>query len=286
VRISGLLVAVALSLVACGAGDGAGDGSADSTTTVTSAPVTTTTPPSATTTYVDVIDVDPDALGLAVVPGAEGRLASDLIVGCHGSLFPLSALNEIELIAEDDPAGFLAAIDPFLANEEGQFWPQDGWHLLWSGEESTYLVAKTGDGSLAWMYLERDGNDWKWSGSSIDGDPCELRVGVPEGMNTIEWRLDPEQPSPSPDSTEIHLILNERECTSGQEIGGRLRGPQVVMTAAEVRIVFVAESPPGDFFDCQGNPDTPFLLELPEALGERQLVDGFEVGVVLDDYVD
>lgn len=279
-------VAIALVVAACSpATPGGSPDPADETTT--SSPTEATIQPPNTGAESDVQDIDPDNLGLVILAGPGGEFASDLLVGCDGHrLMPLGALDQISTITDDDPDGYLAAIEPFLAGGEGQFWPQEGWQLLWANDTQASLVTKTAEGSLAWMYLTRNGSDWSWSGSSIDGDPCELRASVPEGMNTVEWRLDPDFGEPDSESTEIHLLLNERECVGGEALGDRLLGPQVVLTEGEIRVVFVAEAPPGETFTCPGNPDTPFVLELPEPLGDRQLVDGFGVGITLDDYVD
>jgi hypothetical protein len=109
---------------------------------------------------------------------------------------------------------------------------------------------------------------------------------VPEGINSVDWRLDPARPAPEPASGTIAVILNERPCVSGQEIGDRLLGPQVVMTDTQVFIAFAAERPPGDTFDCPGNPETPFVVELPEPLGDRELIEGLQVGFDLEDYLN
>ncbi|MGH3649413.1 MAG: hypothetical protein ACRDU9_01790, partial [Acidimicrobiia bacterium] len=73
---------------------------------------------------------------------------------------------------------------------------------------------------------------------------------------------------------------------SGQEIGDRLRGPQIVMTDSQVFIAFAAEPPPGEAFDCQANPDTPYTVELSDPLGARQLVEGLAIGISLEDYLE
>lgn len=109
---------------------------------------------------------------------------------------------------------------------------------------------------------------------------------VPDGLNTVSWHLDPDAPAIEPSSTSLEVVLNERECVGGQEIGDRLLGPQIVMTESQVFIAFAAEPPPGDAFDCPGNPDMPFTVELPEPIGDRELVEGLETGLILDDYVD
>jgi hypothetical protein len=58
------------------------------------------------------------------------------------------------------------------------------------------------------------------------------------------------------------------------------------MTDTQIFVAFAAERPGGDVFDCQGNPDTPFVVELPEPIGARELVEGMEIGIDLADYVD
>lgn len=288
IRTAGVTVALsalALSAVACGPDPqlGAGGGAE---TTGSQEPASTSTPSSTTPPPLGVIDIDPDGLGLVALPGPDGGVDPDLMIGCNGEMaFPLSSVDRIAPIGDEDSEGYLEAIEPFLSGEEGQYWPQEGWNLLWAGDENAYLIARTDNGTLAWMYLEKDADRWKWAGSSLAGDPCVLRVGTPAEFNTVNWYLDPAFSEPTQESTELHLLINERECVSGQEIGDRLRGPQVVLTADQVRIVFVAERPPGDAFECPGNPETPYVVELPEPLGDRSLMDGFDVGITLDDYV-
>jgi hypothetical protein len=178
----------------------------------------------------------------------------------------------------------LAALAPFLESEEGAFWPQDGWQLLHQSPSAAILVTPF-QGNLAYMFLDRQGDDWVWSGSSINGNPCELQYALPAGLNTVEWRLDPSAPEPGPDATDLHVLLTERECVGGREIGDRLVGPQIVFTDTDVRMVFAAEPPPGDAFDCQGNPETPYTVELPEPLGDREIIEATAIGIRLEDYV-
>jgi hypothetical protein len=236
---------------------------------------TSTTGDAASTGELDVI----------VVPDENGEYPPDLIVTCpSGPSFPISALDDIADIGADDPDGFLAAIETFLNSEEGVFWPQESWQLLYQGPQEA-ILATPYEGSLAYMFLDRVGDEWVWSGSSISGSPCELQYAVPADFNTVEWRLDPSIPEPGPNDTELHVLLTERECVSGQEIGDRLVGPQIVLTEADVRIVFAAEPPPGDAFNCQGNPETPYTVELPEPLGDREIIEAMGIGISLEDYL-
>lgn len=286
--MSALVVSLALVVAACGT-PGAEDGSLGSTTSIP-ATTTSTTTSTTTTTVVPAPTPPPETitsgdLEVIVVP-VDGQLPADLMVQCPGGpAFPFGAISEIPRLDEADPQGLLEAIAPFLANEEGQLWPQTGWRLLHDSDDEAVLVTPTEDGSLAYMFLTRDGNKWDWSGSSISGNRCDLQYTVPEGLHTVEWELDPEGPELTPDTTELHVMLTERDCASGLEIGDRLLGPQVVMTDESVHIAFAAEAPSGDFQTCPGIAPVPHVVQLPAPLGDREVVPNMNVGHTLEDYL-
>jgi len=246
---------------------------------------TTTGPVGETTTSSPVV-TSTGELEVIVPPDEGGEYPDDLLVSCDQGVFPLSALDDIRSLAEADPGGVAEAIAPFLANEEGQNWPQEGWQLLYETEERVHLVARSEHGGLAHMYVTNDGSGWTWSGSSLAGDECRLQFVVPEGLNTVEWRLDPDAPEPTTTTMQLSVLLTELQCVGGIEIGDRLVGPQVVMTDTRVFVAFAAEPPPGDAFTCQGNPSTEFVVDLPERLGDRELMEGLEIGITLEDYLD
>lgn len=278
-RIRSALVIVVV-VAACGASPGAGVTTItppeDPTSTDSSSP-TTTTP----SNVVSVGDLD-----IIVPPDENGHYPDDLMVSCGGAgVFPIGALEKIAPLEESDPGGVAVAIEEFLASGEGEYWPQEGWHILHATDAEVLLVAREG-GLLFFMRVSNTGSGWTWSGASGGGDSCPVEFVVPEELNTVSWRLDPDHPEPTAESTDIAVILNERPCVDGREIGDRLLGPQVVMTGSQVFIAFAAERPSGDEFTCPGNPDTPHVVELPEALGDRELVEGLRVGINLDDYLD
>lgn len=224
--------------------------------------------------------------GLIVVPGPDGKWPPDLEVGCPaGPTFPISALEEVADLEAAGREEVKAAIQPFLTNEEGRFWPQDGWRILHETDTDILLVHHDPSGDLAFMTVARTGDGWEWAGGQIGG-PCPLRIAMPEGLNTVDWRLDPAAGSPTEESEEVPLLLTERECVGGQEIGDRLAGPEIVLTEEAALIAFAATPPEGDAFTCQGNPETPYLVELPEPLGQREVRSGLELGISLEDYLD
>ena len=266
-------------VAACGV---APAGEAEQPTTSGLAPTISTEAPDTSMSTAGFISTG--ELDVIVVPDENGEYPPDLIVTCpSGPSFPISVLDEITLISPDDPDGMLAAIEPFLGNEEGQFWPQEGWQLLHQTSQEAILVTPF-ERNLAYMFLDREGDEWVWSGSSINGNPCKLQYTIPASLNTVEWRLDPSAPEPGPDTTDLHVLLAESECVSGQEIGDRLVGPQVVMTDTDVRIAFAAEPPPGDVHTCQGNSEIPYTVELPEPLGNREIIEAMSIGISLEDY--
>ncbi|HEX9847483.1 MAG TPA: hypothetical protein VGB33_03605 [Acidimicrobiia bacterium] len=275
-----LLLVVSLQvLAACGTPT---DAIADGSSTTIGAPASSTSLAPTTSTSTPPVD----ALEVIVAPDETGTLPPELRVGCpFGPSFPLGALAGIRPLEEADPGGVAEAVQPFLAGEEGRFWPQDGWLILHETREHILLVARDENGSLAHMSVSRSQDGWMWDGAS-SGGPCPLQFLVPEGLNTVEWRLDPTAPAPRPADRAIPVLLTERECVSGQEIGDRLVGPQIVMIDSSIRIAFAANPPEGDAFTCQGNPETPFVLELPQPIGDREIIEGYGIGIQLEDYLD
>jgi hypothetical protein len=225
-------------------------------------------------------------LEIIVPPGENGELPPDLIVSCPtGPSFPVSALADVPRLEDADPGGLAAAVAPFLQSGEGAFWPQTGWRILHLTGDTALLVQRE-PGQLWFMTVVREDGRWGWSGGSAVSGTCPLKYSTPEGLNTVDWRLDPDTPPPGQDDTDISVILTERECVGGRPIGDRLVGPQVVMTDTTVHIAFAAQRPPGDAFDCQGNPDMRYTVTLPEPLGERQVIEGLGTGLSLEDYLD
>jgi hypothetical protein len=269
-------VAVALAVTACAEPIGSGS------TPDAGVGVTTTSVASTTTSASDVISVGD--LGVIVPPNDAGEYPADLIVTCGTGEFPLSALDAIRGLDQADP-GLADAIAPFLESGEGQYWPQEGWKVLHQTDKQALLVVKEA-GSLSFMNLSNDGSGWRWAGSSGGGEHCPLEFVYPESINAVTWRLDPAAPPLTGETTEIAVILNERPCVDGREIGDRLLPPEIVMTGTLVFLAFAAERPPGEAFTCPGNPDTPYVVGLPAPLGDRILMPRVELGIDLAEYVE
>ncbi|MCP4604779.1 MAG: hypothetical protein GY847_30370 [Proteobacteria bacterium] len=222
-------------------------------------------------------------LDIIVPPGKDGNLPADLWVGCkNGPQFQVSDLEEIVPLAEGDPGGVAQAIKPFLSSGEGAYWPQEDWLILRETENEILLV-NDGGKERSFMEVSRVDGAWEWSGAKSTKS-CSLFYLVPEGLNAVDWYLA--SPAPlSPLAATLKVFVTERECVSGQELGDRLVGPQVVMTDHHVRIAFAAEPPPGDSFTCPANPEVRVTVELPEPLGFREIIEGLAIGIDLEDYL-
>jgi hypothetical protein len=221
-------------------------------------------------------DGDPD------LATEEGPAASELVgCGAGGRTFPRSALDSLRDAPPPDGA-MAEGMRSFLESGEGAFWPQEGWRVLSSTGDVTELVVDA-DSQLWFQTLERRGGVWVWSGSSATPD-CPLRVPAPDGFNDVLWRLDPDHEAPGPSSTEVHVLVHETACASGEPVGDRLVGPQVEVTATEARLGFLAKAQEGDF-NCPSNPETPITVPLEEPLGDRSLVDAYDLGQDLRDHL-
>ncbi len=168
-------------------------------------------------------------------------------------------------------------LDDWLANREGQNWPQDGWSLLYENDERASFIHVSDDG-VSFIGAEMGANGWIWAGASGAG-LCDVRLKLPDGLGAVEWELDPDAPTPDASSTEIRVLATERGCAGGQEMGDRLLGPHVVETDGAVRIAFAGIPQPGAQ-RCPGNPAAPVVVELDAPLGERGIRDGLTIGSI------
>lgn len=216
-------------------------------------------------------------LGLIVVPDESGALPSDVTVGCRtGPNFPASALENVRPLDGSGLDEVIREVALWLENDEGQFWPQDGWLIL-DETESNVLVMQpgdldaTGDAVVWFMTVTETDGVWRWSGGG-GGGPCPLVVTTPDDLNNVEWRLDPGVALTS-DTTEVRILATELECASGKAMGDRLLAPEVVYTDDAILIAFAATPLEGGA-DCQGNPEQAVTVSLSEPVGDRTVRNG------------
>ena len=85
------------------------------------------------------------------------------------------------------------------------------------------------------------------------------------------WDLTKDQ-APDSDTTAFTVDVTRLGCNSGET--GSVNDPDIEMTDTQVVITFTVSPGEPSSADCQGNNAVSYDVELPEALGERELVDG------------
>jgi hypothetical protein len=156
--------------------------------------------------------------------------------------------------------------------------------LILRQTDAEILLVHEQAGAVSFQTVSRvDNGAWRWSGAQ-GGGSCPLYYLVPDELNAVDWRLDPAV-APLASATTLDVLVTERQCVGGVVVGGRLRGPQVVMTEQAVRIAFAAVPPAGNEFTCPGNPESPVTVQLPEPLGAREIVEGLAIGIDLESYL-
>lgn len=260
----------------------AGAPTSETTASDTTASDAPDTEPEVPDTEPEVPDTEPEIS--ATEPGSDASITSaadaDPLVGClSGPVFPLSALVAVAPV-ETAPAGVQEQLAAWLANEEGQFWPQTGWQVLYASDGEYQLVhAATNPDAVAFMTVQQRDGVWDWAGASSGGS-CPLQFQLDDGVGIVEWELDPQQPKPTAEDTVVHVLATERACASAQPMGDRLNDPVVLQGETTVSITFSVQPLTGDQ-NCPSNPPTAVEIDLGEPLGDRQLVDGRTVGIDL-----
>ncbi|MBM7817629.1 hypothetical protein JOE63_000106 [Cellulosimicrobium cellulans] len=99
---------------------------------------------------------------------------------------------------------------------------------------------------------------------------CALRADL-GGLGTATLTLDPEHP-PASGAREVHLLVTEMACNSGQDAEGRVRLSDLAVRDDAIAVT-VGVEPRTGVADCPSNPPTPFVVELDEPLGDRVVLD-------------
>lgn len=94
--------------------------------------------------------------------------------------------------------------------------------------------------------------------------------GAVEGDSAV-WDVDPAR-LPAPSATSVTALVTRLGCSGGET--GKVLAPLVSADAEEVVVTFSVEPLPGDEYPCPGNRAVPYVVELDERLGDRELVDG------------
>jgi hypothetical protein len=150
--------------------------------------------------------------------------------------------------------------------------PDSGWIQVTRTGAAVKYVAQGGEGpGLAIVALTRRDGQWILDRSGR----CEVLPEIRAGLELAMWRVAAGQQL-GPETTEVDVLVTELGCNSGQDAEGRVLVDRVVSDERSV-IVVMATAPRGGAQECPDNPETPFVLNLPEPLGERVLMDGYSL---------
>ena len=159
---------------------------------------------------------------------------------------------------------------------EGELFDQYDWSVASRNDTGLVLFGRAIGEALAVeapyadASLELRGDVWALTGWGT----CHLVVDAP-GFGNATVVLDPDV-EPDPAATELAVLINERECASGQPPIGREVVPVVVADDDRLVITVLVEPVAGDA-SCPSNPWHPITITLDQPLGERQIFDGSTV---------
>lgn len=195
---------------------------------------------------------------LAVLPLA-GRSP---LLNCDEFPFPSSALEEpVPAIGFDHPA--VAVLAEILEEDPG-------WIILSAGDDHALFGNVTGQDVQASVLVAPNGGAWEIESWTFG---CDLRIGLPRNLGSVEVFLDPDGP-PSAEDRTLSLVVAEVACSGGREMGRRLLDPEVVETDTAVMLAYAAVSQEAEFIDCGSNPATEVTVTLSAPLDGRALLDG------------
>jgi len=204
----------------------------------------------------------------------DGPVLAETRYSCDGppGFLPTILDEPADAETEDHPSA--AALRAAIAQvgPDIDMLPASGYWLASRDDRvANYLAREPAGTDIAFVSatLENQGGRWKLSGWG----QCRPQI-VLEGLSLATWVLDPDAAAPGPGTTTFDAVVTERECTSGQPMGARLRPPSVTYGRESVFVVFAALPLANQgFATCQSNPPARVSVELREPLGDRHLHD-------------
>jgi hypothetical protein len=153
---------------------------------------------------------------------------------------------------------------PDLSDEE----KLRGWRLL-AETDDEILFGRGAPPRLATAAVTRNrGDRWTLLGVSIAKPLRAVRAGI----RASSWRPDPDFPV-APGDTRLHILLTEQTMASGRLAADRILPPEVAFEEGRL-IMRCFVRPLEGYTGRSSRHETPVLVELPEPIGERELIDG------------
>lgn len=149
--------------------------------------------------------------------------------------------------------------------------PAGGYWLVARTDDQADYIARATDGDPPFVHATFRMRDGAWNLWAYG--ECRPTIAL-DGASLATWILDPAVLVPRGAATSFTALVNERACTGGKPMGGRLLPPLITYGADTISVVFAARPLAGDGHDCPGNPSMRVVVELREPIGGRRLLDG------------
>jgi hypothetical protein len=159
-----------------------------------------------------------------------------------------------------------AALRDLLASPEGNI-GDGGWRVVARTKRSVQVAAPAPEGDIPYVNAFFRRSDGRWEASGW-GD-C-LPMAVVGERNPALWELEIE---PGSGATQLHLLVKERDCTSGRELTEDNTRAEVEYAEDAIVILMSADPLKKGNYNCIGNVPAPITVELEEPVGDRRLVD-------------
>ena len=200
-------------------------------------------------------------------------------VDCGGSRYDPDGFADAAPLSSlpDGPAG---AVDDL---GDPAFDPTDDWRIVYRSEGRVDLVRELetpldhGEGDVR-THESRTVEQITGATNVPDGTwmltsagPCTQRRVVDDDLGVADLTF---ARTPSPQDTSLDLLIHELARVSGRSAEGRIELVELDETDEEVRLQIRVRPPDLEgVATCEGNPLTPFTVELAEPLGDRDVFD-------------
>lgn len=193
----------------------------------------------------------------------------DVPLICGGPLtFSVDALEESRPGAEDADHPAAESLRQLLV--DGSLPNRSGWRLVVFNEDGAlFLLPGRPEEGVAFWYAELGpaGANWRF----VRSGQCDIQPAF-VGVEAARWELSPEE-RVGPDTRSFEVLVFEQGCASGASPDGRIVGPAVVLMEDSVTVILGTRPLPGPQ-TCEPGPPATVRVELPEPVGDRQLLDG------------
>lgn len=145
-----------------------------------------------------------------------------------------------------------------------------GWRVVvLSATHVLFLLPGLPQEGVAYWNAEFENRGGAWM--YVRSGQCDLQPFF-SGIEPARWDLAPGD-ALRPNTTTLNVLVTDRGCSSGQSPEGRIVPAAVIYDANSVMVIFGVKPLPGSQ-TCEPAPAAAVSLELREALGNRELLDG------------